>query len=164
MAVVLKLPVIFVFENNHYSEHTGEAYAVGAESMTARSAAFGMKAVKANGIDFFDVYQTIGELIEYCKAGNGPASIELDCERFYGHFEGDPQRYRGEGELDRIREERDCLKTFRTKVTEAKLLDGEALDAVDAEVTALIERAVAESKAAPKPTAQDVLEDVYISY
>lgn len=164
MAVVLKLPVIFVFENNHYSEHTGEAYAVGAESMTARSAAFGMKAIKANGIDFFDVYQAMGELIEYCKAGNGPASIELDCERFYGHFEGDPQRYRGDGELDRIREERDCLKTFRTKVTEAKLLEGADLDTVDAEVTDLIDRAVAQSKTATRPSADDVTTDVYISY
>ncbi len=59
MAVVLKLPVIFVFENNHYSEHTGESYAVGAESMTTRAAAFGMKAIKANGIDFFSVYEAI---------------------------------------------------------------------------------------------------------
>lgn len=164
MAVVLKLPVIFVFENNHYSEHTGEAYAVGAESMTARSAAFGMKAIKANGIDFFDVYQAMGELIEYCKAGNGPASIELDCERFYGHFEGDPQRYRGDGELDRIREERDCLKTFRTKVTEAKLLEGADLDTVDAEVADLIDRAVAQSKTATRPKAEDVTTNVYISY
>ncbi|MBB3981047.1 pyruvate dehydrogenase E1 component alpha subunit [Sphingobium fontiphilum] len=164
MAVVLKLPVIFVFENNHYSEHTGEAYAVGAESMTARSAAFGMKAIKANGIDFFDVYQAMGELIEYCKAGNGPASIELDCERFYGHFEGDPQRYRGDGELDRIREERDCLKTFRTKVTEAKLLEGAELDTVDSEVADLIDRAVAQSKTATRPTAEDVTTNVYISY
>lgn len=164
MAVVLKLPVIFVFENNHYSEHTGEAYAVGAESMTARSAAFGMKAIKANGIDFFSVYEAMRELINYCKAGNGPASIELDCERFYGHFEGDPQRYRGPGELDRIREERDCLKTFRTKVTEAKLLEGTDLDKVDAEVTDLIDRAVAEAKQADRPTPQDVLQDVYISY
>lgn len=164
MAVVLKLPVIFVFENNHYSEHTGEAYAVGAESMTARSAAFGMKAIKANGIDFFSVYEAMRELINYCKAGSGPASIELDCERFYGHFEGDPQRYRGPGELDRIREERDCLKTFRTKVTEAKLLEGTDLDKVDAEVTDLIDRAVAEAKQADRPTPQDVLQDVYISY
>ena len=104
------------------------------------------------------------ELIEYCTAGNGPASIELDCERFYGHFEGDPQRYRGEGELDRIREERDCLKTFRAKVTEAKLLKGGDLDAVDKEVADLIDRAVEEAKAAARPTANDVLEDVYISY
>lgn len=164
MAVVLKLPVIFVFENNHYSEHTGEAYAVGAESMTARSAAFGMRAVKANGIDFFDVYETMRELIDWCKAGNGPASIELDCERFYGHFEGDPQRYRGPGELDRIREERDCLKTFRAKVTEAKLLDGADLDTVDAEVETMIDQAVADAKTATRPTAADVLEDVYINY
>ncbi|CCW18181.1 Acetoin dehydrogenase E1 component alpha-subunit [Sphingobium indicum BiD32] len=164
MAVVLKLPVIFVFENNHYSEHTGEAYAVGAESMTARSAAFGMKAIKANGIDFFSVYDAMRELIDYCKAGNGPASIELDCERFYGHFEGDPQRYRGPGELDRIREERDCLKTFRTRVTEAKLLEGAELDRVDVEVADLIDRAVGEAKLADRPTPQDVLQDVYISY
>ncbi len=164
MAVVLKLPVIFVFENNRYSEHTGEAYAVGAESMTTRAAAFGMKAIKANGIDFFAVYDAMQELIDYCKAGNGPASIELDTERFFGHFEGDPQRYRGKGELDRIREERDCLKVFRQKVTEAKLLEHADLDRLDEEVTALIDRAVAEAKSAPRPTAEHVLEDVYISY
>jgi TPP-dependent pyruvate/acetoin dehydrogenase alpha subunit len=164
MAVVLKLPVIFVFENNHYSEHTGEAYAVGAESMTTRAAAFGMKATKANGIDFFAVYEAMRDLIDHCKAGNGPAAIELDCERFYGHFEGDPQRYRGEGELKRIRADRDCLKLFRTKVTEAKLLEISALDAVDGEVAALIDRAIAEAKAAARPSAYDVLEDVYISY
>lgn len=164
MAVVLKLPVIFVFENNHYSEHTGEAYAVGAESMTVRAAAFGMKAIKANGIDFFSVYEAMREVIEYCKAGNGPASVELDTERFYGHFEGDPQRYRGKGELDRLREERDCLKVFRTKVTEAKLLEGADIDKLDQEVTDLIDRAVAEAKAADRPTADHVLEDVYISY
>lgn len=164
MAVVLKLPVIFVFENNHYSEHTGEAYSIGAESMTARAAAFGMKAIKADGIDFFSVHDAMRDLIDYCRKGNGPASIELDCERFYGHFEGDPQRYRGKGELDRIREERDCLKHFRTRVTEAMLLENKELDAIDQEVAAQIDSAVADAKAAPRPVAADVLQDVYISY
>ena len=164
MAVVLKLPVIFVFENNHYSEHTGEAYSVGAESMTARAAAFGMKAIQADGIDFFSVHDAMRDLIDYCKAGNGPASVELDCERFYGHFEGDPQRYRGKGELDRIREECDCLQHFRARVTDAQLLDNGDLDAVDQEVGALIDRAVAEAKAGARPSPADVLEDVYISY
>jgi TPP-dependent pyruvate/acetoin dehydrogenase alpha subunit len=164
MAVVLKLPVIFVYENNHYSEHTGVDYAVGAASIVDRAASFGMKAFRADGIDFFSVFETMREVIDYCKAGNGPAAIELDTERFYGHFEGDPQRYRGPGELDRIREERDCLKVFRQKVTEAKLLDGGDLDAIDAEVMALIDRAVAESKTAEKSQPEHVLEDVYISY
>lgn len=164
LAVVLKLPVIFVFENNHYSEHTGVAYAVGAKDMASRAAAFGMRAEKADGIDFFAVHDVMRDLIEYCKAGNGPAAVELDTERFYGHFEGDPQRYRAKGELERIREERDCITTFRRKVTEAKLLDGGDLDAVDAAVTALIDRAVAEAKAAEKSRPEHVTEDVYISY
>jgi pyruvate dehydrogenase E1 component alpha subunit len=164
LAVVLKLPVIFVFENNRYSEHTGVAYAVGAESIAARAAAFGMRAEKADGIDFFAVFDAMRELIDYCKAGNGPAAIELDTERFFGHFEGDPQRYRGPGELDRIREERDSLKVFRRKVTEAGLLEGKDIDTIDEEVMALIDRAVAEAKAAERPGPEHVVEDVYISY
>ncbi|WP_380876242.1 ABC transporter substrate-binding protein [Sphingomonas sp. DBB INV C78] len=164
LAVVLKLPVIFVFENNHYSEHTGVAYAVGAENMAVRARAFGMRAEMADGIDFFTVHDAMRELIEYCKAGNGPAAIELDTERFYGHFEGDPQRYRGPGELDRIREERDSLKVFRKKVTEAGLLEHADIDQVDEEVMALIDRAVEEAKAGERPGPEHVVEDVYISY
>jgi TPP-dependent pyruvate/acetoin dehydrogenase alpha subunit len=98
------------------------------------------------------------------RAGNGPAAVEFDTERFFGHFEGDPQRYRGEGELDRIRETRDCLKIFRASVTGAKLLDDADLDTIDADVLAQIENAVAAARAAERPTAEDVLADVYISY
>ena len=123
-----------------------------------------MKAWRANGCDFFDSYDTMRELLDYVRAGNGPAAIEFDTERFYGHFEGDPQRYRGDGEIDRLRAERDCLVAFRRKVTEAKLLEHGDLDAVDEEALALIEAAVTEARAAPLPTPEMVLEDVYISY
>jgi len=165
MAVVTQAPCIFVFENNHYSEHTGPDYATAtATDIAGRAAAFGMKAWRANGCDFFETYDTMRELLDYVRAGHGPAAIELDTERFYGHFEGDPQRYRGEGELDRIRAERDCLTAFRRKVTEAKLLDDADLDAVEAETRALIDEAVDEARAAPLPTPAMVLEDVYISY
>ncbi len=165
MAVVLKVPAIFVFENNHYSEHTGFDYAVGTNrDIASRAEAFGMKVWRADGSDFFDTYETMRELLDYVRAGNGPAAIELDTERFYGHFEGDPQRYRGEGELDRIRETRDCLKAFRARVGEAGLLDLAELDAIDAEVMALIDRAVADAKAAPPPDPATVADDVYASY
>ncbi len=164
MAVVLKLPVIFVFENNHYSEHTGASYAVGSGDVGARAAAFGMKVIKGNGCDFFDSYEVMREAVEHCRAGNGPISVELDTERFFGHFEGDPQRYRGKGELDRIREQRDCLKAFRSRVLEAGLLTEEALDQVDAEVLALIEESVDGARVGPVSLPEQVLEDVYISY
>ncbi|WP_066553358.1 thiamine pyrophosphate-dependent dehydrogenase E1 component subunit alpha [Croceicoccus bisphenolivorans] len=165
MAVVTKAPAIFVFENNHYSEHTGFEYAVGTDKdIASRAEAFGMKVWRADGTDFSSVHDTMREVLEYVRAGNGPAAVEFDTERFYGHFEGDPQRYRGKGELDRIRAERDCIKKFRETVTEAKLLEGSDLDKIDAEVASQIEQAVAAARAADRPTAEDVLADVYIDY
>ncbi len=165
LAVVTQAPAIFVFENNHYSEHTGYRYAVGtATDIAGRAEAFGMKAWRADGCDFFATHDAMRELLEHVRSGNGPAAIELDTERFYGHFEGDPQRYRGPGELDRIREERDCLKIFRARVGEAGLLDVADLDGIDAEVGALIERAVTGARAAPVSEPEHVLEDVYADY
>ncbi len=165
MAVVLKVPAVFVFENNHYSEHTGDKYAVGTSGdIASRAAAFGMKAWRGDGADFFAVYDVMGELLEYVRAGHGPAAVEFDTERFFGHFEGDPQRYRGPGELGRIRAQRDALVNFRRHATELGLLDTGALDSIDREVGRLIEDAVAEARAAPPPQAQDVLTDVYASY
>jgi TPP-dependent pyruvate/acetoin dehydrogenase alpha subunit len=164
MAVVLKAPVIFAFENNHYSEHTGVSYAVGAKDMASRAAGFGMAAHKVDGCDFFATYNLMTEVIAYCRAGKGPVAVEFDTERFYGHFEGDPQRYRASGEVDRLRATRDCLKAFRTKAIEDDLLDAHTLAAIDTEVVALISAAVEEARTAPVPVAADVLEDVYVSY
>lgn len=165
LAVVTKAPCVFVFENNHYSEHTGFAYAVGTQKdIASRAEAFGMKVWRADGTDFFAVYETMRELLDYVRAGNGPAAVEFDTERFFGHFEGDPQRYRGEGELDRIRATRDCLQKFRQSVVSAKLLKDSDLDEIDAAVLDEIEAAVAAARAAERPTAADVLTDVYVSY
>ena len=165
MAVVTQVPAIFVFENNHYSEQTGDSYAVGTHNdIASRAEAFGMKVWRANGSDFFDVYETMRELLDYVRAGNGPAAIEFDTERYYGHFEGDPQRYRGEGELDRIREERDPLKAFRAHKSALALVKLSDLDAIDAEVASLIDSAVDEARKAPAPAPENVLTDVYVSY
>ena len=165
MAVVTKAPAIFVFENNHYSEQTGDSYAVGtANDIAGRAEGFGMKAWRANGSDFFDVYETMRELLDYVRAGNGPAAIEFDTERYYGHFEGDPQRYRGEGELDRIREERDPLKAFRARIDTLDKIELSDLDKIDDEILSLIDAAVDEARAAPKPLPEDVLVDVYVEY
>jgi len=164
MAVVLKAPVIFAFENNHYSEHTGVSYAVGAKDMASRAAGFGMAAHKVDGCDFFATYNLMTEVIAYCRAGKGPVAVEFDTERFYGHFEGDPQRYRASGEVDRLRATRDCLKAFRAKAIDEDLLDSNTLANIDTEVLALINAAVEEARTAPVPSAADVLEDVYVSY
>ena len=164
MAVVLKTPLIFAFENNHYSEHTGDEYSVGSKDMASRAAAFGMLARKVDGCDFFAVYEVMSEVIQHCRDGKGPAAVEFDTERFFGHFEGDPQRYRGSGEIERLRETRDCLKNFRAHRLASRQLAADDLDQVEREVLALIDSAVDEARGAAPPDASDVVRDVYVTY
>ena len=166
LAVVTKAPCIFVFENNGYSEHTGFDYAVGTQKdIASRAEAFGMKVWRADGTDFFAVHDTMREVLEHVRGGGGPVSVEFDTERFFGHFEGDPQNYRGEGELDRIRAERDCIAKFRERVTEAGLLEAGTLDEIDEAVMDEIEAAVQAARSAERPDPEtDLMADVYASY
>jgi len=164
MAVVLNLPCIFVFENNGYGEGTGADYAVGSRDVAGRAAGFGMPAVKVDGADFFAVEQAAGEAIERARAGKGPSAIEAQITRFYGHFEGDPQLYRAPDEVENLRATRDCLKLFRARVTEAGLLEHTVLDEVDADVTSLIDQAVAAAEGGTPPAPDALMTDVYVSY
>lgn len=164
LAVVLKLPTLFVYEDNGYGEHTGTSYAVGSNDIAGRCAGFGMEAVKVDGSDFFAVHEAAGALIEKLRNGDGPAALECTITRFYGHYEGDPQKYRAKDEVERMRETKDCLKLFRQRVTSDGSLTDAALDEVDASVATLIDDAVAASVAAPAPDVAEVLTDVYINY
>jgi acetoin:2,6-dichlorophenolindophenol oxidoreductase subunit alpha len=164
MAVVLKLPAVFVFENNQYGEGTGFSYHCGSGDIAGRAAGFGLPAVKVNGDDFFEVHEAAYEAVERARKGGGPSVIEVDTCRFYGHHSGDAQLYRGKDEVKRLREERDCLVHFRRRVEEAALLEKDALDAVDSEVAALIDRAVDTARDASIPPESALLTDVYVSY
>ncbi len=164
LAVVLKVPTIFVFENNGYGEHTGAQYAVGARDIRTRSEGFGMLSLAADGNDFFDVQKHMAQALMHARRGGGPVSLELHTQRYFGHFEGDPQRYRAKGEVAAAREQDDCLLRFRAAAEVQAVVDEAALDQVDSEVLALIDEAVAEARTAPAPQPQDTLSDVYASY
>ncbi len=88
----------------------------------------------------------------------------MDTCRFYGHHSGDAQLYRGKDEVKGLREDRDCLKHFRRRVTEAGLLDHAELDEVETDVAALIESAVGMARAGAIPARETLLTDVYLSY
>ena len=164
LSAVWDLPVIFVVENNAYAESTSRTYGVAVESYIDRAQGFGIPGVSVDGTDFFAVYEAAGEIIDRARKGGGPALLECEMVRFFGHFEGDAQTYRAPGEQDDLRANRNCLIKFRGAVTDAGVLSDAELDAIDAEARALIDEAVVEALAAPEPTADDLLTDVYVSY
>jgi pyruvate dehydrogenase E1 component alpha subunit len=164
LAAIWNLPMVFVVENNGYAESTSVDYATAVDSYADRAAGFGVPGVIVDGTDFFAVYEAAGEIIRRAREGGGPSLLECKMVRFFGHFEGDAQTYRGEGENEYNRENRDCLKMFRARVTEAGVVADGELDAIDSEVLAAIDQAVEQAVAAPLPEAADLTTDVYVSY
>ncbi len=164
LAAVWNLPAIFVVENNGYAESTSRDYAVAVDSYVDRAAGFGLPGVTVDGLDFFAVYEAAGEIIKRAREGGGPALLECKMIRMFGHFEGDQQTYRAKGELEDIRENKDCIKLFSERVIEAGVISRAELAAIDREVIAAIQEASAFAKAAPLPTAADLTTDVYNSY
>jgi pyruvate dehydrogenase E1 component alpha subunit len=163
MAVVLGAPAIFIFENNGYGEHTASGYSVGASSIAERVHAFGMPTEVVDGTDFFAVHEAMGRALERGRSGEGPYALEVNCFRFLGHFVGDPQAYRTAEELAQARAG-DPLPRFRRGVTEAKILEGAVLDAIEKEVLQEIEEAVEAAHASPFPDVKALEKDVYARY
>ena len=163
LATVWNLPAIFVAENNGYAETTSSSWSVASDNIADRADAFGMPGVIVDGFDFFAVHEAASQAISRAREGGGPSLLEIKFTRYYGHFEGDQQTYRAD-EVEHARAELDCLNRFVGRVTQTGQLTRDDLAAVDTEVSALIDRAVGEAKAAPLPTAADLLTDVYVRY
>jgi acetoin:2,6-dichlorophenolindophenol oxidoreductase subunit alpha len=164
LAAVWNLPVLFVVENNGYAESTSVDYATAVDSYVDRAAGFGLPGVTVDGTDFFAVHEAAGEMIRRAREGGGPSLLECRMVRFFGHFEGDAQTYRAKGENEHNRATRDCLALFATRVSEAGVISRADLEPIDREVLDRIDQAVQSAKAAPLPTARDLMTDVYVSY
>src|SRR5262249_48180281 len=148
-AVVLKVPAIFIFENNGWGEGTGHDYAVGSRDIAARAAGFGMPAKKVDGTDFFSVHAAASESVALARAGGGPSTIEVINRRFDGHFLGDPMIYRTATEREQTRKTMDPLIKFREKVLSGGLLSSKELDQIETSVLEEIEEAAQLAAKAP---------------
>ena len=164
LATVWKLPVVFVAENNGYAEATASSWSVSCKDISMRAEGFGMPGVTVDGHDFFAVHEATKKAVQRARAGDGPSLIECKLDRFFGHFEGDNQKYRAPNEVKMIRDEKDCIKRFSATVTAATEITLDDLAAIDAEVHALINNAVEKAVADSEPGPETLLTDVYIKY
>ncbi|MBI4337158.1 MAG: thiamine pyrophosphate-dependent dehydrogenase E1 component subunit alpha [Chloroflexi bacterium] len=164
LASIWKLPVIFVCENNQYAESTPAEYSVSVRNVADRAAGYGMPGVIADGMDIFDVYDKAGAAVGRARSGQGPTLLECKTYRYYGHFAGDnPRSYRSEEE-EKQWHAKDPIQQFRQRVLAEKVLPTGELDAVDAEVAALMDEAVRFADASPLPGPEGLYEDVYVNY
>lgn len=147
LAAVWDLPVIFFCENNGYAEFSLAADQHRA-TLADRAAGYGIEFHSVDGNDVVAVATLQDELVSKVREGAGPMIVEATTYRWHGHYEGDPQSYRGPDELTEWKS-RDPLVVFAGKMGNAGLAD--LADDIDRDVDAVIDRAVESALAASYP-------------
>jgi len=159
IAAAWKLPVIFVCENNLYAISTRTTRSTPITNIADRAASYGIPGVIADGMDVMAVYEAAHEATERARNGLGPTLIECKTYRFYGSFEGDPQRYRTKSE----REEwltKDPLN-FGEKLVKQDILTDADLQKIDQEIRSAVDEAVEYARESPYPEAEEVTKDLF---
>ncbi|AST96949.1 acetoin dehydrogenase E1 component alpha subunit [Niallia circulans] len=158
LASILKLPVIFVCENNQFGEGTPFRYASASETVAERAAAYNMPGVRVDGMKVVDVYSATKEAIRRAKAGEGPTLIECDTYRHYGHFEGDEQKYKSEADQNR---DRDPIPEFRKVAVEKGWMTSKQADEIEKEAAETIKKASEFAQNSPLPDVESLYTDIF---
>ena len=160
LAVVWKLPVIFVCENNLYMEYTPISEVTAVEHPAAdRAAAYGLERIVIDGNDADIVYRTASAAYAKARAGHGPSLIECMTYRHSGHSRADPAKYRPEGELERWKKH-DPVVLYRERLKQFGVNEA-AIKKIDADVRKVVDDATEACKKAPMPPADILFTDVY---
>jgi acetoin:2,6-dichlorophenolindophenol oxidoreductase subunit alpha len=155
LAVVWRLPVVYVCENNLYMEYTaiGDVTAV-ANPAADRASAYGLEPVVVDGNDVDVVYETATRLVERAREGGGPALVEAKTYRHGGHSRADPAKYRPDDEVEAWLA-RDPIPAHRHRLL-ASGVEPEVIDRVEREALELVDRATEEAKAGPYPEPEEL--------
>jgi TPP-dependent pyruvate/acetoin dehydrogenase alpha subunit len=148
-AKVLELPVVFACENNWYGEFTPMQKVTAGADIARRAEPFGIPARVVDGNDLFAVVDAAREAIDRARNGGGPALLECQTYRHYGHSKSDPAGYRPAEEVERWKA-RDPLEIARRRLLESGIAEDE-IGAVEDSTRRELEAAVEAALAAPYP-------------
>jgi pyruvate dehydrogenase E1 component alpha subunit len=162
LAALWKLPVVYVCENNLYTEYTHFSETL-AGDLLARGRAFGVPSESVDGQDVRAVHAVATKLVERARQGDGPSFLVCNTYRYAGHHVGDINReyYRSKQEEQEWKIGRDPIRMFADWLTEEKLTEAAKLAQIESEVRAEIQAAVEFAIAAPYPDPGEAEQDVY---
>ncbi|MBN1849575.1 MAG: thiamine pyrophosphate-dependent dehydrogenase E1 component subunit alpha [Deltaproteobacteria bacterium] len=149
-----KLPIIFVIQNNQYGMGTSVRKSYAIEDLSDRAKGFGFPGKTVDGNDVLEVYEVSKAFIERAREGNGPALIAAETYRLYGHYEGEGQKYRPEGEAEEW-SKKDPLPRYTKQLLDMNVLTKSDIEKLDHEIEAEIEESMNFARSLPKWKIED---------
>ena len=160
LAMLWKLPVIFICENNQYAMGTSVERTSNVIDIYKLADGYDMPADKVDGMTPENVHEHVSRAVKRAREGDGPTLLELKTYRYKGHSISDPQKYRTKEELEEYRE-LDPLIKVRNKILESNFASAADLDQIDQKINLIVEESVRFAEESPWPDDSELLKDVY---
>jgi pyruvate dehydrogenase E1 component alpha subunit len=161
MAMLWKLPVIFVIENNNYAMGTSVARTTNVTELHKIGLSYDMPSRSVDGMSVEAVHEATEWAVNHARKGDGPVLLEMRTYRFRGHSMSDPGKYRSKEEVDDYKKQdpiEQVLDTLKAKkwITEAEI------EATEARIKEIVEESVRFAEESPYPEADELYRDVYV--
>lgn len=162
LAAVLRVPVVFVCNNNQFAYSTPLGRQTLVPDIAVRAAGYGIPGVTVDGTEVVAVYGAVHEAVERARRGEGPSLIECKTMRVRGHSEHDDASYVPKALLEEWRA-KDPIRRYERRLRDWGMLDDEREAEIGTQISANLEAAIAWAEASPFPDPAEVEDGVYTS-
>jgi pyruvate dehydrogenase E1 component alpha subunit len=160
MAMIWKLPVIFIIENNNYAMGTSVERTTNVTDLSKIGLSYEMPSKSVNGMSPEAVHEAVAEACERARRGDGPTLLDIRTYRYKGHSMSDPQKYRSKDEVNEWME-KDPIEHCLDMIQKNKWLSDKEISAIQEWVKKEVEESVEFAENSPYPEAHELYEDVY---
>ena len=161
LAMIWKLPVVFICENNNYAMGTSIERTSNVIDIYKLADAYEMPSDKIDGMTAEAVHDSVVRAVKRARDGEGPTLLEMKTYRYRGHSVSDPQKYRSKDEVEDYKNQDPITKVHST-ILENKFATIEELNAIDEKIASIVEASVKFAEESPWPDDSELLKDVYI--
>jgi pyruvate dehydrogenase E1 component alpha subunit len=161
LAMLWKLPVIFICENNNYAMGTSVERTSNVIDIYKLADGYEMPADALDGMNPEAVHEGVSRAVKRAREKGGPTLLEMKTYRYKGHSISDPQKYRSKEEVDEYKEQ-DPIQTVRKTILSNGFATEETLKAIDDRVDGIVAESVKFAEESPWPDDDEVLKDVYV--
>ena len=161
LAMIWKLPVVFICENNNYAMGTSIERTSNVIDIYKLADAYEMPSDKIDGMTAEAVHEGVIRAVKRARDGEGPTLLEMKTYRYRGHSVSDPQKYRSKDEVEDYKNQDPITKVHST-IIENKFATEEELKAIDEKIAGIVEASVKFAEESPWPDESELLKDVYI--
>lgn len=160
LAAVWNVPFVCVIEDNAWGISVAKDASTAVANNADRAAAYGIPGKRVEGNDPYAIFEAAGEAIARARAGEGPSLLEVETYRLAGHFMGDAEGYRPEGEKDALFA-KDPIPAMRHRLIESGVASELALDTIAEEASARVDAAIQFARDSADPAPEDALTKVF---